>query len=468
MIVAKKSRKDSNRFMKSLLVPKQDSFYHQLTALVFPIMIQSFMLALVSATDATMLGMVNQESLSSVSLAGQIQFVFNLFVTGIAAGTGIIAAQYWGKGDTASIERVIPVALRANLICGVLFTLCALFAPALLMRVFTDEPLLIELGAAYLRVVSPSYLLCAISQTYLIVLKNTGAAAVSSRISSSAVVLNIVLNAIFIFGLLGFPAMRVRGAALATAIARVVELTWSVWAVCRRRVVLVRWSRLRHRDPILTGDFWKYTRPALAASMVWGIGFTIYSVIMGHMGTDAVTAYSIVSIAKSLFSCLIRGVGGGAGILVGNLLGAGELEKARKYGVRVTRLSILIGCLSGGTLMLFSPLIVRLVGYGETASRYLQGMLLFCGVNMAFQSVNHVVLDGIFCAGGDSKFDMVGNIGAMWCFAVPMGLFAAFWLKLPVLAVYCIVNMDEIVKIPAVYLHYKKYIWLRNITRQEI
>lgn len=446
---------------------KKDPFYKQLNSLVFPIMIQSFMLALVSATDAAMLGMVNQESLSAVSLAGQVQFVLSLFVTGIAAGTGIIAAQYWGKQDPDSIERVIPVALRANLICGVLFTLCAFFTPGALMRIFTNEFSLIELGAAYLRMVSPSYLLCAVSQIHLIVLKNTGAAADSSRISSSTVALNIILNAVLIFGLFGFPALGVRGAALATSIARAVELVWSMWTVGRRRVVRVRWKSLHRQDPILAGDFWKYTRPVLAASMVWGIAYTLYSVIIGHMGTDAVTANSIVSIAKSLLSCLIRGVGGGAGILVGNLLGAGELEKAREYGGRLTRLAILIGCLSGGTLMLLSPWIVRMVGYGETASRYLQGMLLFCGVNMAFQAVNHVVLDGIFCAGGDSRFDMVGNIGAMWCFSVPMGFLAAFWLRLPVLAVYCIVNMDEIVKIPAVYIHYKKYIWLRNITRQE-
>ena len=453
--------------MNSLTTRKRDPFYQQLTALVLPIMIQSFMLALVSATDAAMLGIVSQDSLSSVSLAGQVQFVLNLFVTGIAMGTGIIAAQYWGKGDADSIERVIPVALRANLICGAAFTLCAFFMPQLLMLIFTDEPPLIQLGAAYLRAVSPSYLLCAVSQIYLTVLKNTGAAAVSSRISSSAVVLNIVLNAVLIFGLAGFPALGVRGAAYATAIARAVELAWSAVATRRRRVVMVRWDRLLQRDRVLAGDFWKYTRPALAASMVWGIAFTLYSVIMGHTGTDAVAANSIVSIAKSLLSCLIRGVGGGAGIMIGNLLGAGELEKAREYGGRLTRLAILIGCCSGGLLMLISPLIVRLVGYGETASYYLQGMLLFCGVNLAFQSVNHVVLDGIFCAGGDSKFDMVGNLGAMWCFAVPVGFLAAFWLKLPVLAVYCIVNMDEIVKMPAVYLHYKKYIWVRNITRQE-
>ena len=163
--------------------------------------------------------------------------------------------------------------------------------------------------------------------------------------------------------------------------------------------------------------------------------------------------------------CLIRGVSGGAGVLVGNLLGADELEKAREYGGRLTHLAIAIGVVTGGLLMLISPAIVHFAPLTDTAAEYLQYMLLFCGLNLMAQSVNTTVLDGIFCAGGDAKFDMQGNIGAMWCFSVPLGFLAAFWLKLPVMIVYCIVNLDEIVKLPAVYLHYKKYVWVRNITR---
>ena len=443
-----------------------DEFYNNLWMLVFPIMIQTFMLALVSATDAIMLGLVDQTSLSAVSLAGQVQFVLNLFVSAIAIGVGIIAAQYWGKGDTASIEKIVPIALRTNLICGGAFTLAAALLPELLMRFFTSEEALIASGADYLRAVALSYLLCGISQIYLTVLKNTGAAAVSSRISSMAVILNIIVNALLIFGLCGLPKLGIVGAAYATVLARAVELVWSLIATSRRGCVAVRWSGLFKRYAQLSGDFWKYTMPVLGASLVWGIAYTMYSVIMGHMGSDAVAANSITSIAKSMISCLIRGVSGGAGIMIGNLLGAGKLEKAKVYGGRLTRLAIVVGVMTGGLLMLISPLIVRLAPLSDTASGYLQGMLIFCGVNIMFQSVNTTVLDGIFCAGGDSKFDMQGNLIAMWCFSVPVGFLAAFWLKLPVMAVFCIVNLDEIVKIPAVYLHYKKYVWLRNITRE--
>lgn len=445
---------------------QHDEFLGKLYGIVFPIMLQSFMLALVSATDAVMLGLVDQTSLSSVSLAGQVQFVLNLFVAGMCGGLNIIVAQYWGKHDTKTIERVIPLALRINLLIGALFALAAFFAPGQLMAFFTNEEALILKGSEYLRAVAPSYFFCAISQIYLAVMKNTGKASLSSRISSCTVVLNIILNAILIFGLFGMPALGIVGAAIATSLARAFELGWALLEDRKDQSVRVRWHNLLVKEPVLSRDFWKYTSPTMGASLVWGIAYTLYSVIMGHMGSDAVAANSITSIAKSLVSCLIRGVGAGAGILVGNVLGSGDLEKAKVYGRRLTHTAIAVGIGTGGLLMLISPLIVRFAPLSETASGYLQGMLLFCGINIMFQSVNHVVLDGIFCAGGDSKFDMYGNIGAMWCFSVPFGFLAAFALKLPVMVVYCIVNLDEIVKIPAVYLHYKKYVWVRNITRE--
>ena len=459
-----------------------DDFYGKLTRLVLPMVIQAFMLALVSATDALMLGMVDQTSLSAVSLGGQIQFVLNLFVLGITGGMSILAAQYWGKGEYEVIERLIPVNLRYMAVVGSVFTAAAAAFPRAIMLFFTNDSALIMSGASYLRAVSLSYILCAISQVYLTMLKTTDRAGTASRISSFAVVLNIIGNAVLIFGLFGFPKLGIVGAAISTVIARAVELIWGVIA-SRKSVAIgaqegdeashkevlikVRWDRIFQKEKELTRDYWKYTAPLMAASLVWGIAYTLYSVIMGHLGSDAVAAYSITGIAKSLIACITRGLGNGAGIMVGNVLGTGNLELAKKYGGKLTRLAILWGIITGSVLMILSPLIVRVAPLTDTAAAYLQGMLLFCGINMIFQSVNHTVLDGVFCAGGDSAFDMYGNIGAMWCFSVPVGFLAAFIFKAPPVLVYCIVNMDEIVKIPAVYLRYKKYIWLRDLTRNK-
>lgn len=444
---------------------KDNELAQQMLHLVVPIAIQQFMLALVSATDALMLGCVDQTSLSAVSLAGQVQFVLNLFVAGIAAGCGIMIAQYWGKRDTASIEKVMPVALYTNLLSSGIFTVLALMIPGGLMHIFTNDPLLISNGASYLRAVALSYVFCGISQIYLILLKNTGHAALSSKISSSAVIINIILNAILIFGLLGAPRLGIVGAAYATVTARLVELVWAYFAVRHAHHVAIRWSGILHTSKVLTKDFWYYTTPALGAALVWGIAFVLYSVILGHMGSDAVAANSIASIVKSMVQCIIRGVSAGAGILVGNLLGANELEKAKNYGGRITRISILIGVVTGTILIILSPFVSHVAPMSDTARGYLQFMMVVLGFNLMGQSVNTTVLDGIFCAGGDAKFDMIGNLGAMWCFSVPLGFITAFVFHAPVWLVYIIISLDEIVKLPAVYKHYKKYVWVRNITR---
>ncbi len=444
---------------------KDNELANQMIQLIVPIAIQQFMLALVSATDALMLGFVDQASLSAVSLAGQIQFVLNLFISGIAAGCGIMIAQYWGKKDASSIEKVMPVALYTNLISGSIFTILALAIPEKLMQIFTNEKDLIANGTMYLRAVAFSYLLCALSQIYLILLKNIGYAKLSSKISSTAVIINICMNTVLIFGFWGFPRLGIVGAAYATVIARFVEFVWAYIAVKRLGKVAIRWKGIFYTDKFLTKDFWRYTTPVLGAALVWGIAFVLYSVILGHMGSDAVAANSIASIVKSMVQCVIRGISAGAGILIGNLLGSGQLDKAKEYGGRITRLAIFVGIITGCILMLLSPIISRLAPMSDTAREYLQFMMIVLGFNLMGQGVNTTVLDGIFCAGGDSKFDMKGNLGAMWCFSVPLGFIAAFVLHAPVWLVYIIISLDEIVKLPAVYIHYKKYIWVKNITR---
>ena len=446
---------------------KKDSFYSELMKLVVPIAVQSFMLALVSVTDAVMLGRLDQQSMASVSQAGNVQFFLSLLVTGFSIGVGIMAAQYWGKGDGRSIEKIAPTGLKIIRLLGGAVTLAALFIPTTLMSILTSDQALIPLGADYLRVVALSYFLCGITQVYFALLKNTGHTMESSVISCVAVVVNIILNAVFIFGLLGLPAMGIKGAALATVLARLVELVLAVIVNRRKGNVQLRWDwLLKKADKLLYQDFLRYTMPVIGASLVWGIAYMSYSVVLGHMDGDAVAANSIVAATKSLISCLIRGVGGGAGIMIGNLLGANLLDKAKNYALRLTRLSAVVGIATGALLVLMTPVIMGITELTPQAASYLKIMIAFTGLNIAAQSVNHVVLDGIFGAGGDAKFDMNTNIIFMWCICVPLSLMAAFWWKLPAPVVFCLCNMDEIIKLPVVFLHYRKYIWLRNITRE--
>ena len=444
----------------------KDEFYQKLKLLVLPIAIQNFMLALVSATDAIMLGWIDQTSLSAVSLAGQVQFVLSLFISGIAAGAGIMAAQYWGKRDAASIEKVIPIALRTNLLFSGLFTILAGFCPEMLMRIFTNDAALVASGSQYLRAVALSYVLCGISQVYLILLKNTGHAAVSSRISSTAVVLNIILNAILIYGLCGAPALGIRGAAYATVAARVVELIWAYLETKKPERVRILWNRLfSSAGKILSEDFWRYTLPVLAASLVWGIAYVLYSVIMGHMGSDATAANSIASIVRTIIASLCWGIAAGVSIIIGQTLGQNKLEEAKKMGGKFVRLSIWIGAASGLVILLLIPLVLRVITLTPQAMYYLKFMLCMAAYYIIGNSLNSTIISGIFPAGGDTKFGMICDVVTLWCFVVPLGMLAAFVWHAPVLLVAFILTLDEFVKIPAVYIHYVKYKWVKNITR---
>ena len=446
---------------------KRDGFYGELMRLVVPIGIQNFMLALVSVTDAVMLGRLGQQEMAAVSQAGNVQFFLNILITGFSIGVGIMAAQYWGKRDGKSIEEIAPTGLKIILAIGGLVMIAALAMPEKLMAVLTSDENLIPLGAEYLRVVAPSYFLCGITQIYSAILKNTGHTTESSVISSAAVVANIVLNAVFIFGLCGLPAMGIAGAALATVLSRLVELVLAAVITAKRSQVQLRWGGLlKHPRKLLFQDFLRYTMPVIGASLVWGIAYMSYSVVLGHMDGDAVAANSIIASVKSLLSCLIRGVGGGAGILIGNLLGANLLEKAKDYARRLTKLSAVVGIATGVLLVALTPVIMQITELTPRAAEYLKVMIIITGVNVAAQSVNHVVLDGIFGAGGDAKFDMNTNIVFMWCICVPLSLMAAFWWKLPAPVVFLLCSMDEIIKLPVVFHHYRKYIWLRNITRE--
>ena len=442
-------------------------FRKKLLSLVLPITFQQFMLAVVSASDALMVGVIGQDLLSAVSLASQITFVYNLFLAAMTIGTSMFAAQYWGKGDKDAVERILGIVLRSSMSVSFVFFLGETFLPEYLMRIFTPDPELIHYGVQYLQIVGITYLLCGISQIYLCIMKNSGLASMSMIISSTAAFLNIVLNAVLIYGLFGAPRMEAAGAAAATAIARAAELLWVFWELRKTGRVKIRFLYIRKPDQGLKKDFWHYTLPVLGNELVWGGGFTMYSVIMGHLGTDAVAANSIANIVKNLIASLAGGIGNGGSIMVGNELGAGRLEMAKAYGKKLCHIAVVSGILSGIFLLLISPLVLQVTDLSPKAEGYLKWMLVMCAVYMVGKYVNGTTIGGIFCAGGDSRFGFLCDAVTLWCFTVPVGLLAAFVLKWPVLAVYFIVNSDEIVKLPAVYFHYGKYKWLKDLTVRE-
>ena len=443
-------------------------FYKRLWNLALPISFQSLMLAMVAAFDALMLGRVAQEEMTAVSLATQIQFVQNMFLmSGTAAGS-ILGAQYFGKGDRRTIEELFNLMLRFCGLISILFFLASELIPGALMHAFTHDPVLIGIGSAYLRIAGWSYLLTGLSQCYLAVMKFTDHVTPVAWISSSAVIANIILNAVFIFGLFGLPRMNARGAALATTLSRVIELGLCIAISAREGYVRPAWDRFLKGQKPLQKDFTSQCLPLLGASLFWGVGFTSYTAIMGHMGSDAAAGNAVASVVRDLVCCACNGIGSAAGIMVGNALGAGDLERGKAYGIKLKNISWVIGFASTALVLAVTPLVVRMVILTEEARGYLTGMMVIMAFYMIGRCVNTVSINGVLDGGGDTVFDLYSLAVCMWGIAIPLALLGAFVFHWPVLAVYSCTCLDEVGKIPWVMIRLRKYKWVRDLTREAV
>ncbi len=439
-------------------------FYNKLVTIAFPIALQSLMLALVAACDALMLGQVEQNEMTAVSLATQVQFVQNMFVSAVTYAGSILGAQYWGKGDRRTMGEIFCLILRVSGFVSLLFFLACELIPSALMNIFSGDKTIIAIGSAYLRIAGWSYLMTGISQCYLTMMKVTDRVKACALISSLAVILNIIFNSLLIFGLFGLPAMHSKGAALATTISRLIELILAVYLTLGKDHIRPLWSSLFRTDPQLVRDFLKQCIPLLGGSFFWSVGFTSYTAIIGHIGTDAAAANSVASVIRDLICCICNGVGGAAGIIVGNELGAGHLEKGKTYGIKLKNISYVIGIFSMIIVFALIPLVVNSVKLTNEARSYLTGMMVIMAVYMIGRCVNTITINGILDAGGDTVFDMYSLIVCMWCVAIPLALLGAFVFHFPVLAVYACTCLDEVGKIPWVMIRFRKYTWVQDLT----
>ena len=440
-------------------------FYRKLVAIMAPIALQNLMLAMVAAADTVMLGRVEQNAMAAVSLATQIQFVQNMILGVVVSVIGILGAQYWGKGDKVVLGKLFGMGIRHCVVISVAFFIGCVFFPRYLMRLFANDETLIAIGVKYLKIAGWSYLLTGISQCYLAIMKVSEHVPRTAWISSVTVVINIILNSVFIFGLFGVPAYGAEGAAIATLIARVIEVLWCVISSYQNSFIRLELHNLFSFERLLAKDYWRCALPLLGAYLFWGVGFTSYTAIIGQLGPDAAASNAIAAGVRDLMCCLCNGLCTAGGILIGNELGAGRLEQGRKYGDRLAILSYIIGFFCTFVILAIIPVVKHYMKLTDKAQGYLVGMFVILSIYMIGRCVNTIIINGIFSAGGDTMFDFYSLAVCMWGLAVPCALISAFWLHWHVLIVYSCTCLDEVGKIPWVMHHYRKYKWVKNLTR---
>ncbi len=446
----------------------KDRFYSQIVKLVIPIVIQNLLSAAVNSADVVMLNYVGQSSISAVSLAANYAGVLFMIYYGLGTGASMLSAQYWGKGDIQPIRVIQGIALRFSLLITLCFSAFAFFAPQLMMKLFTNDAELIAIGAGYLRVMSVTYLCWGVVEIYLASLRSIGRVTVSMVLNVMAFSLNIFLNAVFIFGLFGAPKLGATGVAIATALSRIIELIGCIVVSLFSQDIRLNPGYMFLRNRVLFQDFIRLSLPALLNDLAWSVAFSMYSVILGHMGSDAVAANSLVVVVRNFGTVLCFGTASAGGILLGNVMGEGDMERAKEYASKLMKLTVITGAIGGLLVLCATPFVLHFAKLSETAMHYLKYMLLINTYYIMGTAVNTTLIAGVFRAGGDSRFGLICDTIDMWGYAVPLGFLAAFVLKLPVLWVYFLLCTDEFVKWPWVIRHYRSQKWLKNITRENL
>ncbi len=447
----------------------KDRFYSQILKLMIPIIIQNLLSAAVNSADVVMLNYVGQSSISAVSLASNYASVLFMVYYGLGTGATLLCAQYWGKKDLQAIRVIEGIAMRFSLLITMVFSGFAFFAPELMMRLFTNDTELIPIGAGYLRIMSLTYLCWGVIEIYLAVLRSIGRVTIAMVLNVLAFTLNIFLNAVFIFGLFGAPRLGATGVAIATAASRVIELLGCIFvSLVFSKDLRLNPAYMFIHNKLLLKDFIRLSLPALGNDISWSVAFSMYSVILGHLGTDAVAANSLVVVVRNFGTVLCFGTASAGGILLGNVMGEGNMERAREYASKLLKLTVITGAVGGVLILIATPFVLRFASLSDTAMHYLKYMLLINTYYVMGAAVNTTLIAGVFRSGGDTRFGLICDTVDMWCYAVPLGFLAAFALKLPVLVVYFLLCTDEFVKWPWVIKRYRSGKWLQNITRDDL
>lgn len=451
--------------MKTRLLDRLDRpFYRQLLVLAAPIMLQNFIASSLNMFDTLMIGQLGENEVAAVGVANQVFFLFNLVANGAAAGCSIFLSQFWGGGDRRSVHKVVGLGLLMNLCIGLLFTGAACAFPGPIIGLFSDDQAVISLGIEYLLLAALSYAFTSVSFLLAGAMRSVGKAWPPMIISAGAVLVNIALNQVFIFGELGAPAMGVRGAALATLIARVVEMALML-VFCFLPSSPLR-GRLREYisfTPAFTGKVLLKTLPILLNESCWAVGTMLYVRAYGHIGTHAIAASQICNTVQNLFMVACFSLASSSLVMIGNQIGAGRREQAVIYSRRFSKLALLVGLILGIAVALSAPAILTLFKVSERAARAAVAMLRIFSLIAPIRVLNVVLIVGVFRGGGDAGFSLAAEGITMWTIGVPLAFLGAVTLRLPVEQVVLLITLEEIVKCVIALFRLRSNRWLHEV-----
>lgn len=449
-----------------MLLTRDKAFYRSLLLLALPIALQNLVTFSVNLADSVMVGSLGDTAVAGMYMGNQIQTLLQVFSGGIEGAILILAAQYWGKRDAASIRRIVAIGVRFSVIVGAVLTvLCAVW-PAQIIGLFTQDAGTISTGAAYLRIVCFSYLFFCITQSLIAAMRSVEVARIGLTVSLCSLVVNVTLNYVLIYGKLGFPAMGVEGAALATVIARIVETAViAVYAFRKDKKLQLKLSDLRVLDKLLLRDFVKYGMPIIAGQLVWAVNMLANSAIMGRQpAAGAVTAVSIANTLNNLAYVVMNGMSGAVGIITGKTIGAGQESKMREYAKTVQILFLALGLLTGLCVYLLRDPFISLYAVSAAAVAESQAYINVLSVTLIGTCYQAACLFGLVKSGGDISFVFKNDFIFVFLVVLPSAVIATA-LHAPAWVVFACLKCDQILKCFVAVVKINRFNWMKNLTR---
>ena len=447
------------------LFTKDRSFYRSLILLAVPISLQNLVTFAVNFADNVMIGSLGDDAISGVYVGGQLQSVVQMFVGGIEGAILILAAQYWGRKDRDSIRKVVSIGVKFALGVGLFTTLVAVLFPQWVIRIFTTEPGVIREGAAYVQIVGFTYLFFSVSQVMIAAMRSVETARIGLYISCMALVVNVCLNYVFIFGHLGFPAMGVRGAAVATLISRIMEMCVSIgYVFFVDKKLRFGWRDLLHTDGQLLRDFVRYGLPIIGGQVVWAVNSLANTKILGYYSAGVIAAASITGMLHNLVYVWMNGMSSAVGIITGKTVGAGQYEKMKEYSKTVQMIFLFVGLISGAAVFLFRDGFISLYNASPEAQEYSRQFINVISVTIIGTCYQAACLFGLVKSGGDISFVLKNDTIFVFLVVIPSSLIA-MWLGAPPWVVFACLKCDQILKCFVAIVKINRYNWMKNLTR---
>lgn len=453
---------------------REPGFYRRLWLLALPLILQNLITSSLGFVDTFMVGLLGNSELSAVTAANSPIFLVQVIIFGLMSGLTVLASQYWGRDDMASINRAMGVAMCLGLVISLSAAALLMAFPEAVMRLVTPNETLVALGTPYLRIVGVSYVFNSVSCVYVSMQRSTENPAFGMKVFAVSMLLNTFLNYMFIFGKLGAPALGITGAAIATLSSRVVEfLIVLVYALRSRRTPLLLKFLFRPGKAMFQ-DFSKYAAPVVGNETLWGLGTTMFTVIMGHMliNTEMLAAHAIMGNIDKFSTVACFGLAGATSVIVGKRIGEGaKKEEVYSLGCCLLTVTTLTGvfisvCLAACLPTLFIPYLFPLF---KLSGLSLEIAITMCIVHiclMPMKAYDITSITGLLRAGGDARIAFLIDTVPLWGIVIPTAAVLSLVVKAPVWVVCLSIQGENFFKMPLGILRLRSRKWINDVTRK--